>query len=87
MVHGCMVYTEHAETAAISHHTSHVSTSVDIQKKKEKKKLVTYVESHASTVSLLKSWKKKAPNKSDQQQQQHIYGNALQNKKYSCNIC
>ena len=25
-VHGCMVYTEHAETAAVSHGTSHVTT-------------------------------------------------------------
>ena len=39
MVHGCMVYTERAETAAISRGTSHVTTkqcvkyttSVDIQ--------------------------------------------------------
>ena len=37
MVHGCMVYTEHSEMAAVSRGTSHVSavkytTSVDIQK-------------------------------------------------------
>ena len=35
MVHGCMVYTERAEMAAVSCGTSHVSkyiTSVDIQK-------------------------------------------------------
>ena len=37
MVHGCMVYTEHSEMAAVARGTSHVSavkdtTSVDIQK-------------------------------------------------------
>ena len=65
MVHGCMVYTERAETAAVLWcGTSHVSAvkynnSVDIKKRKEKKKryrkLVIHVESHASAVSLLKS--------------------------------
>ena len=59
MVHGCMVYTERAETAAVSCGTTHVSavsiytTSVDIQKPRYKK-LVNRVESHASAVSLLK---------------------------------
>ena len=57
MVHGCMVYTERAEMAAVSRGTSHASavstpTSVDIQKR-AKKKLVSHVESHASAVSLL----------------------------------
>ena len=41
VVHGCMVYTERAEMAAVSHGTSHVTvkerckytTSVDIQKR------------------------------------------------------
>ena len=41
MVHGCMVYTERAETAAVSRDTSHVTTeqcckyttSADIQKR------------------------------------------------------
>ena len=38
MLHGCMVYTERVETAAVSCGTSHVSavkytTSVDIQKR------------------------------------------------------
>ena len=51
MVHGCMVYTERAEMAAVSCGTSH-ATSVDIQKTRYKK-LVTHVESHASTVNLL----------------------------------
>ena len=60
MVHGCMVYTERAETAAVSCGTSHTSavstytTSVDI-KKTRYKKLVTRVELHASAVSLLES--------------------------------
>ena len=54
MVHGCMVYTEHAEMAAVSCGTSHATTSVDIQKMRHKK-LFTHVESHASAVSLLES--------------------------------
>ena len=55
MVHGCMVYTERAEMAAVSCGTSHAASVVDIQKtryKKYFKKLFTYVESHASAVSL-----------------------------------
>ena len=59
MVHGCMVYTERAEMAAVSCGTSHVSaviefntTSVGIQKRGIKK-LFTHVESHVSAVSLL----------------------------------
>ena len=63
MVHGCMVYTEHAEMAAVSCGTSHASAvSTPLQwifKKKKKKtrykKLVIHVESHASAVSLLES--------------------------------
>ena len=47
-----------AETAAVSCGTSHAGASVDIKKKKKKKmrykKPVTYVEPHASAVSLLK---------------------------------
>ena len=59
MVHGCMVYTERAKTAAVLCGTNHASavkytTSVDIQKA-HYKKLVTHVESHASTVRLLES--------------------------------
>ena len=54
MVHGCMVYTERADTAAVSRSTSRVSVLVDIQKTGYKK-LVTHVESHASAGSLLKS--------------------------------
>ena len=54
-----MVYTERAETAAVSRGTSHVSavsTSLPwIFKKTRYKKLVTHVESHASEVSLLES--------------------------------
>ena len=58
-VHGCVVYTEHTEMAAVSRGTSHASavkypTSVDISKKCHKK-LVTHVESHASAVGLLES--------------------------------
>ena len=45
MVHGCMVYTERAETAAVSRGASHVTTkqrckytaSVDIKKENQKK--------------------------------------------------
>ena len=58
-MHGCMVYPECAETAAVSCGTSYVSTaSTSLQwifKKMCYKKLVTHVESHVSTVSLLKS--------------------------------
>ena len=61
MVHGCMVYTERAEMAAVSCGTSHTTavskytTSVDIEKRATKKKLFTRVESHASALSLLES--------------------------------
>ena len=59
MVHGCMVYTERAETAAVSCGTSHVS-AVRVyhfggQSKTRYKKLVTHAESQASAVSLLES--------------------------------
>ena len=54
MVHGCMAYTERAQTAAVSYDTSHVATkqccyytiSVDIQSALLKM-LVTHVELHA----------------------------------------
>ena len=59
MVHGCKVYTECAEMAAVSCGTSHasaVSTPLRwIFKKRAIKKLFTHVESHASAVSLLES--------------------------------
>ena len=59
MVHGCMVYTERAQMAAVSCGTSHasaVSTPLRwILKKTRYKKLVTHIESHASAVSLLES--------------------------------
>ena len=60
MMNGCMVYTERAETAAVSCGTSHISavsvytTSVDIQKRAIKK-LFAHAESHASAVNLLES--------------------------------
>ena len=69
MMHGYMVYTERAETAAVSCGTSHasaVSTPLRwiFKRKKEEKerrkkerksaKKVTHVESHASAVNLLK---------------------------------
>ena len=58
MVHGCMVYTERAEMAAVSCGTSRASaeytTLVDIQKTRYKK-LFTHVELHASALSLLES--------------------------------
>ena len=63
-MHGCMVYTECAEMAAVSCGTSHASAvSTPLRwifkkraiKKKRKEKLFTYVESHASAVSLLES--------------------------------
>ena len=53
-----MVYTEHAETAAVSRGTSHVSavsTPPQWIRKKRYKKLVTDVELEASSVSLLES--------------------------------
>ena len=67
MVHGCMVYTERAEMAAVSCGTSYasaVSTPLRwILKKQNKKqqhktsfkKVFTHVESHANVVSLLES--------------------------------
>ena len=58
MVHGCMVYTELASRRQQFHVAPAMPalkyiTSVD-KKKKERKKLVTHVESHASAVSLPK---------------------------------
>jgi len=61
MVHGCMVYTERADMAAVSCGTSHasaVSTPFRWIFKKTKthyKKLFAHVESHAIAVSLVKS--------------------------------
>ena len=60
MVHGCMVYTEHAEMAAVSCGTGHVtnsavSTPLRWLFKNAPKKLVIHVESDASAVSLLES--------------------------------
>ena len=67
MVHGCMVYTEFAPRRQQFHvapamsalkHTASVDNNNNNNNKKKKtrykKKLVTYVESHASAVSLLK---------------------------------
>ena len=60
-MHGCMVYTERAETAAIScgtNHASAVSTPLRWRLKQQEphyKKLVIHVESHASTVSLFEN--------------------------------
>ena len=55
MVHGCMVYTEHSEMAAVScGKRCKYTTSMDT-KKTRYKKLFTHVESHASAVSLLES--------------------------------
>ena len=50
-----MVYTERAETAAVSCGTSHVGTVSTSLRWILKKALVTHVESHASAVSLLES--------------------------------
>ena len=68
MVHGCMVYTERAETAAVSRGTSHVS-AVRKRKKRKEKKVVTHAESQASAGSLLESGEE-AQYKSYQQQLQ-----------------
>ena len=56
MVHGCMVYTERAEMAAVSRNNQRCkyTTSVDVQKYAIKK-LVTHVESHVSAESLFES--------------------------------
>ena len=62
MEHGCMVYTELAPRQQQFHVAPAMpelknTTSVDIQKTKQKmryKKLVTHVASHASAVSLFK---------------------------------
>ena len=57
MVHGCMVYTERAETAAVSYGTSHVSAVNTpprwIFNKTRHEKLFTLAEPHASGVRLL----------------------------------
>ena len=57
MVHGCMVYTERAEMAAVSCGTSHASavSTPGGYSKTRYKKLFTHVDSHASAVSLLES--------------------------------
>ena len=62
MVHGCMVYTERADMAAVSCGTCHASAlSAPLRwmfknaLKEQEKKLLTHVESHASAVSLLES--------------------------------
>ena len=55
MVHGCMVYTQRAETAAVSRGTSHGSDHFGGDSNTCYKKLVTRVESNASAVSLLES--------------------------------
>ena len=60
MVHGCMGYTERAETAAVPCGTSHasaVSTPLPwiFKRQRRYKKLVIHVKSHASAVSLLES--------------------------------
>ena len=63
MVHGCMVYTERAEMAAVSCGTSHASAVTTplrwifkkIKIKTRYKKLFTHVESDTSAVSLLAS--------------------------------
>ena len=58
MVHGCMVYTERAERAAVSCGTSHagaVITPLRWISKTRYKKLVTHVESHARAVRVLES--------------------------------
>ena len=60
MAHGCTVYTERAQTAAVSRGTSHITTtqrceyttSVEMQKRAIKKP-VTHLESHTSAVSML----------------------------------
>ena len=54
MVHGCMVYKERAETAAVSSGTSHAS-AVEVLHFGGYRKLFTHAESHASLVILLES--------------------------------
>ena len=55
MVHGCLVYTEHAEMATVSCGTSHASTVSTPLWWIFKNMLFTHVDSHASAVGLLKS--------------------------------
>ena len=63
MVHGCIVYTERAETAAVSHGTSHVATQqrckyttwVDIQKALQKVSHSSRSTYDKSAASLLES--------------------------------
>ena len=74
MVHGCMVYTERTEMAAVSCGTSRCkyTTSVDI-KKRAIKKLFTHVESHASAVSLLESGEQRYISDHQQQHSEHRF--------------
>ena len=60
MVHGFMVYTERAETAAVSCGTSHASAVSTplwriLKKEKKRKKRDTREESYASIASLFES--------------------------------
>ena len=57
MVHGCIVYAERAETAAVLCGTMPVLSVHHISghSKMRYKKLITHVESHANAVSLLES--------------------------------
>ena len=72
MVHGCMVDTERAEMAAVSHGTSHVTikqhckytTLVDILKNIEENKIEkNTLDTHVNAVSLLKCYIKVINNK------------------------
>ena len=59
MVHGCMVYTDRAETAAVARGASHASAVNTplrlIFKNTLLKAIVTHVESHANAMSLFES--------------------------------
>ena len=86
MVPGGMVYTERAETAAVSCGTSHVSAVSTplrwIFKKRAIKKLVTRVESHASALSLLENGEQRCIKAINKQTLQTVRASAIYSLLY-----
>jgi len=81
MMHGCTVYKERAETAAVSCGTSHVSavsTPLRWIFQNALWNLVTHVESHASTVSLLESGKQRYIQAISNNNMSHVTLNEIQ---------
>ena len=72
-MHGCMAYTERAETAAVSCGTSHASAVSTPLRRRILKKIYIYIHSRRITCERSESVRERriALYKSDQQQQQH----------------